>query len=74
MTRQLRWVYLLIPIGLLRVALLGRSPAAAASEARRPISITYLGNAGWQIDDGQSVILVDPVIICHESAANIVRA
>lgn len=41
----------------------GSSPAAAARlEPRRDIKITYLGNAGWQIDDGRKVILVDPYL------------
>src|ERR1700722_16161311 len=31
-------------------------------DARRPVKITYLGNAGWQIDDGRKIILVDPFI------------
>jgi L-ascorbate metabolism protein UlaG (beta-lactamase superfamily) len=34
----------------------------ADGEARRAIKITYLGNAGWQIDDGRKIILVDPYI------------
>jgi L-ascorbate metabolism protein UlaG (beta-lactamase superfamily) len=34
--------------------------AARAAEVRRPVEITYLGNAGWQITDGKVVILVDP--------------
>src|SRR6185312_3995888 len=35
-------------------------PVFATSEARHPIQISYLGNAGWQISDGKVVILVDP--------------
>jgi L-ascorbate metabolism protein UlaG (beta-lactamase superfamily) len=45
---------------LLLLAATGLSAAKAAS--RRPIHITYLGNAGWQISDGKTVILVDPYI------------
>ena len=39
-------------------------PAAADSKAetRRPIEISYLGNAGWQITDGKVVILIDPYL------------
>jgi L-ascorbate metabolism protein UlaG (beta-lactamase superfamily) len=29
---------------------------------RRPLEITYIGNAGWQITDGKTVILVDPYL------------
>jgi L-ascorbate metabolism protein UlaG (beta-lactamase superfamily) len=35
---------------------------ASAPEARRPVEISYLGNAGWQITDGKVVILVDPYL------------
>jgi len=45
---------------LLFAALVALSPANA--EPRRPIQIAYLGNAGWQISDGKTVILVDPYI------------
>jgi len=41
-------------------ALLICSPANA--ESRRQIQITYLGNAGWQITNGKTIILVDPFI------------
>ncbi len=40
-------------------------PSTAATDegnARRPVKITYLANAGWQIEDGRNVILVDPFI------------
>jgi len=36
--------------------------AAAKPDARRPVAVTFLGNAGWQIDDGRTVILVDPYL------------
>jgi L-ascorbate metabolism protein UlaG (beta-lactamase superfamily) len=29
---------------------------------RRPIILTYLGNAGWRIDDGRTTIIVDPFL------------
>ena len=40
------------------------SPSAPsqAPEPRRAVEITFLGNAGWQIDDGKTVILVDPYL------------
>lgn len=38
------------------------SASASEPEPRRPVQITYLGNAGWQIEDGNKVILVDPFI------------
>ena len=34
----------------------------AARAVAAPIHLTYLGNAGWQIDDGRTVILVDPYL------------
>jgi L-ascorbate metabolism protein UlaG (beta-lactamase superfamily) len=36
--------------------------AASRGEARRPLEISYLGNAGWQLSDGRVVILVDPYL------------
>jgi len=46
------------------LCLLATAQPAASDDAvaRRPIKITYLGNAGWQIDDGRKIILVDPFI------------
>jgi L-ascorbate metabolism protein UlaG (beta-lactamase superfamily) len=35
---------------------------AAGGPPRRPITLTYLGNAGWQVEDGRTVILVDPYL------------
>jgi len=48
----------------LLLAGLAALPAAsfAAAPGRRPITLTYLGNAGWQIDDGRTVIIVDPFL------------
>jgi len=48
----------------LMVALALSVPAAADSKAetRRPVEISYLGNAGWQITDGKVVILIDPYL------------
>jgi L-ascorbate metabolism protein UlaG (beta-lactamase superfamily) len=42
------------------LTLVGTALAASQPEPRRPIEISYLGNAGWQITDGKVVILVDP--------------
>src|SRR5690348_8478360 len=55
------------PGSLVATALLGlaafTSAASAATPApRQPIKISYIGNAGWQIDDGKTVILVDPYL------------
>jgi len=39
-----------------------RPLAAAAAPASSEIRLTYLGNAGWEITDGRTVILVDPFL------------
>jgi len=44
------------------LALMGPALAHSNADARRPVKITYLGNAGWQISDGKVVILVDPYL------------
>ena len=36
--------------------------AAAPTAQAQSLRVTYLGNAGWQIEDGKHVILVDPYI------------
>jgi L-ascorbate metabolism protein UlaG (beta-lactamase superfamily) len=36
--------------------------ASARAPSREPLTLTYLGNAGWQIDDGRTVIIVDPYV------------
>ncbi|MGI9076025.1 MAG: MBL fold metallo-hydrolase [Gemmatimonadaceae bacterium] len=38
------------------------APAPSAQIARGEIRLTYVGNAGWEITDGRTVILVDPFI------------
>jgi L-ascorbate metabolism protein UlaG (beta-lactamase superfamily) len=44
-------------------ALLAATPlAAGAASARAAVNLTYLGNAGWRIDDGRTVIIVDPYL------------
>ncbi|MBL9100747.1 MAG: MBL fold metallo-hydrolase [Myxococcales bacterium] len=47
---------------LLVLSLLACRPAAdvAAPSTRSPITMTYLGVAGWQLDAGEATILVDP--------------
>jgi L-ascorbate metabolism protein UlaG (beta-lactamase superfamily) len=59
-----RSLYALFSTALICLAVLLQTAAAAAevTETRRPVKITYLGNAGWQIDDGHKIILVDPFI------------
>jgi len=57
-------------LGLLSVLLAGpsasgQSPAAAASGASLragELRLTYLGNAGWEITDGRTIVLVDPFL------------
>lgn len=56
-------------IGIAVLLMMDALPAAAqaapngAEDTRRlPIKITYLGNAGWQIEDGKTTILVDPYL------------
>src|SRR6185437_7958748 len=44
---------------LLAMVLVALCPGASAAPDPA-VAITYLGNAGWQIDDGKVVILVDP--------------
>ncbi len=36
------------------------SPAAGTARADAPITLTYLGVAGWRVDDGGHALLVDP--------------
>lgn len=58
---------------LARLALLAIALAAFpsyAAEPRRPVDVTYLGNAGWQITDGKKVILVDPYISEFKNSGN----
>jgi L-ascorbate metabolism protein UlaG (beta-lactamase superfamily) len=38
----------------------GPDPGPAATGARAPIALTYLGVAGWQLDAGERTILADP--------------
>jgi reactive intermediate/imine deaminase len=42
----------------------GAPPAKAAAPALKPgeLRLTYLGNAGWEITDGKTVVLVDPFL------------
>lgn len=37
-------------------------PSIAKAPVRGPVTLTYLGNAGWQIEDGHTVIIVDPYV------------
>jgi L-ascorbate metabolism protein UlaG (beta-lactamase superfamily) len=36
--------------------------AGAQAPVRGPVTLTYLGNAGWQIEDSHTVIIVDPYV------------
>ena len=40
----------------------GGSSVYAAAAPREPVTITYLGNAGWQIEAAHKVVLVDPYL------------
>ena len=51
-----------IALFLAALALTGSAIGQPYANARRPVQITYLGNAGWQITDGRVVILVDPYL------------
>jgi len=65
----MRSLLLLSIISVSLVSAVNAAPTTDASdavvtkaEARQPITITYLGNAGWQIEDGKTTILVDPFL------------
>lgn len=49
-----------IALALLACWLISSTVHAAAS--REPVTITYLGNAGWQIEAAHKTILVDPFL------------
>jgi L-ascorbate metabolism protein UlaG (beta-lactamase superfamily) len=49
-----------LTILLAALAFAGAALAASKAELRKPVEISYLGNAGWQLTDGRVVILVDP--------------
>jgi hypothetical protein len=34
----------------------------AKAPVRKPVTLTYLSNAGWQIEDGHTVIIIDPYV------------
>src|SRR3981081_4646839 len=38
------------------------APTVHAAASREPVTITYLGNAGWQIEAAHQIILVDPYL------------
>jgi len=37
-------------------------PAWGKGARRQPITLTYVGNAGWRIEDGRTTIIVDPYV------------
>jgi L-ascorbate metabolism protein UlaG (beta-lactamase superfamily) len=49
---------------LLIVAIFAVVPISALAKVpdRGLLTLTYLGNAGWQIEDGHTVIIVDPFV------------
>ncbi len=40
----------------------GTAPASEGTLAQGELRLTYLGNAGWEITDGATVVLVDPFV------------
>jgi L-ascorbate metabolism protein UlaG (beta-lactamase superfamily) len=56
-------VFALLALG---SSLLGAQPTAAATRATTlnpgQVQLTYLGNAGWEITDGKTIVLVDPFL------------
>jgi L-ascorbate metabolism protein UlaG (beta-lactamase superfamily) len=46
------------------IAALALAPvwSMARDPVRQPVTLTYLGNAGWQIEDGHTVLIVDPYV------------
>jgi L-ascorbate metabolism protein UlaG (beta-lactamase superfamily) len=55
---KIDWKFLLVS------AMLVVAPVASIAKApvREPVTLTYLGNAGWQIEDRHTVIIVDPFV------------
>jgi L-ascorbate metabolism protein UlaG (beta-lactamase superfamily) len=51
---------LLLPLAL--IACTNPAPAAPTAKARAPITLTYLGVAGWQIESAGVVVLADPYL------------
>ena len=61
MNRQMLVLLLAVSLGVGSVWSTGENaPAPAASPAH--VTLTWLGNAGWQVSDGNTVILVDPYL------------
>ncbi|HEX7048916.1 MAG TPA: MBL fold metallo-hydrolase [Longimicrobiales bacterium] len=52
----------LLAAATLACAALPGSARAQGSDDPAPVTLTYLGTAGWQLTDGEVVILVDPYI------------
>jgi reactive intermediate/imine deaminase len=48
--------------GAMACARTGTAPAARAPRKAGELRLTYLGNAGWEITDGATVVLVDPFV------------
>ena len=50
-------------IAVFRASLVASMQAQATRQTVVPqVSLSYLGAAGWQITDGQAVILIDPYL------------
>ena len=48
--------------GCILVMALGAAGSAPAAQTDTAVTLTWLGNAGWQVSDGNTVILVDPYL------------
>lgn len=61
MLRRWKWA-----TGLVIVAAMVGSVRAGTQQAGAPLTLRYLGAAGWEISDGQVVVLIDPYISRHK--------
>jgi len=41
-------------------------PALGKGPGRKPVVLTYIGNAGWRIEDGRTTIIIDPYVTQFE--------
>lgn len=55
-----KWTWILL-LGLFSCAASAAPPLPPAATSG-PVTLTYLGTAGWQISDGTTVILIDPYL------------
>jgi len=66
---------MIFAIFLVALFMSGRSPCAAEPEPisnsalEQPVQLNWLGNAGWEIRVGNSIILIDPFLTRREASA-----